>query len=592
MQSVHAPAMESHVLSERVRLLYSHAPYILVGNFLAGLILVLAIRETGKELQAVVWLFAVGLVAFLRLKMVLGFSRHLSESSLVQRNAWSFAVFSGISGLLWGGAAFLFFDPQEPYRVMVLVILLAGMTSGSVASLSAFFPAYFLFALPVGGLLALRLFLQGGVFFAGLGFASLVYTLVNLFYARNMQRSFDDSIRLRLEKESLLETVLRQKEVAENARFEAESSDKAKSRFIAAASHDLRQPMQALLLLLDALYHDLRRSRHAGLVRRIQEAGNNMSSLLESLLDYSRIEAGIIPVKRRSFPLTQMLGRIESEYAPLAHGKGLKFTVVPTARWVESDPALLERLVGNLVDNAIKYTYKGGVAVGCRYGHKPRLEVWDTGIGIDQVHWKGIFEGFYQVQNPERNRAQGLGLGLAIVEGLAISLGHRIGLKSLLGRGSMFFVELEPGVPYAQKEPAPAEPPIGGMAGMRILVIDDDVREAFEVLLKRWGCEALLVSSEQEALDCLRRSPWIPDAILADYRLRGQDVGVESIRSIGAMLAQPVPAAILTGDTSPEQLKAIRAHGYPCLHKPVNGARLKAILSSILIEKSYNRYDK
>jgi signal transduction histidine kinase/CheY-like chemotaxis protein len=578
---------ESRVLVEQVKLLYSHAPYVLLGNFLASLILFFVISAEGSHYNALLWFLAIATVVLVRWCLVVRFSKQIYDVRIQKRNVWIFSAFSAASGLLWGAAALIFFQP-EPFIVMALVIFLAGMISGSVASLSAYYPSYAAFAVPAGGLLSLRLLYEGGMFFSSIAIASLVYTFVNLVYARNMQASFEDAIRLRLEKESLLETVLRQKEIAEDARRIAELQGEAKTRFIAAASHDLRQPMQALILLLDALAHDLSDTRHAALVARIQEAGDNMSALLESLLDYSRLEAGIVQVQRKNFPVDELLAKIQADYAPIALNKGLRLRVSSSTQWVESDPVLLERLVGNLVDNAIKYTGKGGVVVGCRHGIKPRIEVWDSGIGIDRAHWDSIFEGFYQVMNPERDRVQGLGLGLAIVQGLAERLGHRMGMKSVPGRGSVFFVELDSGRPQERQHKPVIEQPAGVLEGMKVLMVDDDasVRVALQMLMGRWGCETVLASSQRDALEQLKGQPWQPDVILADYRLRAHADGVEAILAVRALCNRPIPAVILTGDTSPGRLMEIKQHGYPCLHKPINGARLKAQLSALRLKES------
>jgi signal transduction histidine kinase len=368
---------------------------------------------------------------------------------------------------------------------------------------------------------------------------------------------------------------------AEAARSRAEAADRAKSRFLAAASHDLRQPLHALGLVAATLGE---RSSDAGTrssVERIRALVASLEALLSSLLDVSKLEAGAIVAAPRDFPLDPLFARIANDFAPEASDAGLVFLVLPTRRFARSDPLLLERILRNLVANALKYTKRGGVLVGCRQrGSGLSVEVWDTGPGIPAAEQGRIFEEFYQIGNPGRDRSQGLGLGLAIVRRLAGLLGHDVEVRSRVGRGSMFRVRVPEGVAREARPIEAADPQPGVLAGRRVLVVDDEasVREAMVDALAAWGCQG---SAFARALDVPPdASP--PDAMIVDYRLAGGTDGLAAIAELRARFGRAIPALLVSGESSVAGIARIRASGIPLLHKPVPPARLRAALQFVL----------
>jgi CheY-like chemotaxis protein/anti-sigma regulatory factor (Ser/Thr protein kinase) len=275
-----------------------------------------------------------------------------------------------------------------------------------------------------------------------------------------------------------------------------------------------------------------------------------------------------------------LIERIEADYRPVAREKGIEFRVASTENDVESDPVLLERVVRNLVDNAFKYTRKGSVTLAAEHDENSvRISVRDTGPGIPESEREKIFEEFYQIGNPERDRAEGLGLGLAIVRRLAQLLGLRVKLKSEFGRGSVFSIRL-PRAP-ALGAPAPAQAAAqdadaAALDGRHILVLDDEpaVRVGMRELLELWGCRVAACSGYEEAQRLLDDYDLDVDVIVADLRLRQHENGIETVRRLRERMGE-VPALLVTGDTAPERLREAQASGLPLLHKPVSGENLK-----------------
>jgi signal transduction histidine kinase len=364
-------------------------------------------------------------------------------------------------------------------------------------------------------------------------------------------------------------------------------ANQAKTRFLAAASHDLRQPLHALALTVGELRETARAPELGALARRIERSVDALEDLLDALLDVSKLDAGAVQPERRAFPLQPLLERLADEFAPAAEAKGLRFRVAPTSLWTESDPTLLGRCLLNLVANAVRYTREGGVVVGCRRrGGEAEIVVADSGIGIAAADQARIFEEFYQAGSPQRDRAQGLGLGLAIVERVARLLGHAVVVKSQLGHGSTFSVRVPIVAPRPDAEPAPAGAGASAeLQGVRVLVIEDepDVRAALEGLLRRWGCSVAAAASGGEALAAGRVSP---DLVLCDLRLGNDENGFDVLDRLRARWGTSLHGIIVTADASPERIADAHARGYPLLPKPIRPAKLRALVEQRLRERA------
>ena len=362
------------------------------------------------------------------------------------------------------------------------------------------------------------------------------------------------------------------------AQENAERANLAKTKFLAAASHDLRQPVQSLYLFAAALRDRLADHAALPLLDTMNQSLDALKQLLDGLLDMSRLESGRIVAAPGPVKLADVLGRLAAEYTPRALERGLKLSVIPCGAWVLTDPALLDRILRNLIENALRYTRDGRILIGARRRRgQIRLEVWDTGIGIPADRLDEIFEEFTQLDDTGRDR--GLGLGLAIVKRLSRLLRHRVTVRSAVGRGSVFAIEL-PGIP-APAMPRTRIPANDGQARGVVLVIDDEaiILLGLKAMLEGWGYDVLTARSREQALDRLRSDGRRPQIVLADYQLKGGETGPEALVAIQGMLGKDVPGVILTGDTTPERLKEAQKGGFRILHKPVFPSDLRKVMA-------------
>ena len=381
------------------------------------------------------------------------------------------------------------------------------------------------------------------------------------------------------EKSEALATQLKETRAARDA---AETANRAKTRFLAAASHDLRQPLHALGLFAARLSDRVRDPEDAALAQRISTSVASLESLFSALLDISRLEAGAVAADVRAFALDPLFARLANDFAPEAVEKGLRLAVVPTRCAVRSDPVLLERILRNLVANALRYTREGGVVIGARRrGTHVAIEVRDSGPGIAPEHLDRVFEEFYQVGNPERDRTRGLGLGLAIVRRLATLLGHEVDVASRPGRGCVFRVRVAAAT-AAEIAVGPAESsaalPGELLAGRRILVIDDEepVRDGMRQTLAAWRCTPMLAADAEAAVAAC--ADGAPDAMVVDFRLPHGKSGIDAIVAVRAAVGRNVPAIVVSGESTSDQIARIRAAGFTLLSKPVAPAKLRAAL--------------
>ncbi|PNQ95446.1 hybrid sensor histidine kinase/response regulator (plasmid) [Azospirillum argentinense] len=367
------------------------------------------------------------------------------------------------------------------------------------------------------------------------------------------------------------------------AKDQAERANRAKSRFLAAASHDLRQPVQSLFFLTSALDEQTRGTPGHDTLKTMQQALEALKRLLDGLLDISKLDAGVVEPVTTTVAIQPLFERLAAEYAPEAARRGLTLRVVPTTLHARSDPMLLERVVRNLLDNALRYTGRGGVLLGVRRSRRRfHIAVCDSGAGIPPDRQEDIFEEFTQLGNPERDREKGLGLGLAIVRRLCALLGHSVALRSRPGSGSTFLVTVpaaEPPRPAVTTVPAVGRTEGGGCR--LVLIIDDEViiLMGLRAMLEGWGYEVIAATAGDEAIRLLDEAGRRPDVILADYRLRHGKTGPEALRAIHAHCRAAIPSIILTGDTAPERIVEAQRSGFAILHKPVSSHHLKQVVA-------------
>ncbi len=392
---------------------------------------------------------------------------------------------------------------------------------------------------------------------------------------------------LKVMAERLQESNTQLEERVEQRTRELDEASRAKTRFIAAASHDLRQPLHALGLFVARLRGRVKATERSRIVEKIDASVAAMDELFNDLLDISKLDAGVLVPHISEFPIVQLLEKIESMFSAAARERGLSLRIVRSSAWVRSDPILLERILLNLMSNAVNYTTRGGLVVGCRRrSGQLRIDVCDTGPGIPEDERLNIFHEFHRLGGPQQERRGGLGLGLAIVARFCRLLDHQIDLASALGKGSRFSV-LVPSVaaralivePTASVHTTPAS-----IGGKLVVVIDDDtlVLDSTGGLLRSWGCRVLTASSARLALAGLAECSQSPDLIISDYRLSCGQTGIEAIEELRKSLNRSIPAFLISGDTAPERMREVRTSGYHLLHKPVRPRALRSMLSLFL----------
>ncbi len=371
------------------------------------------------------------------------------------------------------------------------------------------------------------------------------------------------------------------------AKREAEQANLSKTKFLAAVSHDLLQPLNAARLFTSALLERREPVANAQLVRNVSNSLQDVENLLGTLVDISKLDAGVIKADVAPFALSELLGNLATEYAQVARSEGLALHFVGCSVLVRSDMQLLARILRNLLTNAIRYTPSGRVVLGCRrHRQSVSVQVWDSGIGIAEDRLEEIFQEFKRgdVQRPNQDR--GLGLGLAIVEKIAGILGHRIQVRSWPGKGSMFAIE----VPLSATAPKPlpcldmSEPMLERLRGARVWVLDNDaaICAGMRTLLEGWGCCVVTALSEQDLARQVDNYHAEADLLIADYHLDNEQNGVDAVARINARRASPIPAMMITANYSNELKQQIRERGHTLMHKPVRPMKLKIAMSHLL----------
>ena len=534
---------------------------------------------------AVSWPVAISFTAFmlvqigLRLTLIFTYLRRKPPAS--EWRLWSrrFTIGVLIASVSMGLFSWWLL-PASRFDMQLLVMLyLCAVASGAITAFGVLRPAIFfsivpMMLLPTGWMVA-----QADWIHWVLAFIIVAWLLAITDQARRYGAQFEESVRLRFENEELIARLRGEKLIAEEA-------STAKSRFLAAASHDLRQPVHALTLFVAALRPRVNDAEAKRLLDHIDSSVQAMGGLFNGLLDISRLDAGVVEVHPQTFAMHPLLERICRDYAGDAETKHIELTCRPTRAAVYSDPLLVERVVRNIVANAIAYTDSGRILVGCRRrGRTLSVQVWDTGRGIPATEQARIFTEFYQVANPERDRSKGVGLGLAIVKRLTALLGHPLILRSQPERGSVFTLDMP--LSDAAVTPASVGYEDAGelVASGLILVVDDEatIQMAMKSLLEGWGFQAIVAGSFDEILPLLANCPDRPALMICDYRLRAHEDGIRVIERLRAEYNDDeIPGMLITGDTAPDRLKEAQDSGLLLLHKPVANSRLRAAIAHLV----------
>jgi signal transduction histidine kinase/CheY-like chemotaxis protein len=583
--------LDELIRAEQVRLLYVQLPVSITGSMMGGLLLAGVLWDVISHKTVIGWLACMTVNQAWRLVLHTRFRACAPAPADMEKwaNLWTLGAL--ISGLVWGAATFLFFVPGSHIHQGFLVVLVFGVTSAAVLLIGTYLPAFYAFVIPALVPIILRNVAEGEPAHLTLAFIAAVSTLAILSFGRRYNGVLVESLRNRFENEALARELSqrageleRARASAERARADAEAANRSKTQFFAAASHDLRQPLHALGLFAAALSERVKDPQVVPVVNSINASVDALDSLFDALLDLSKIDAGAVQPNISDFALAPMLERLRIDFAPEAQERGLLLRVRPTALHLRSDALLVERILRNLIGNALRYTPSGRVLVAARRrGCGVVLEVRDTGRGIAPREHERIFEEFYQSGTPERNSRKGLGLGLSIVRRLAQLLDAPVTLRSAPGCGSCFAVTLPHGrAPIgARSAVVPATAAAPGFASACIAVVEDeaDVLEGLCLLLESWGARVIAAASSDALQERLAAEPHAPDLVIADYLLRGGSSGVEAIRAVRDRYRVQVAAIVVTASTLPAHLDDAKSIGAHVLLKPVMPAKLRALIS-------------
>lgn len=486
------------------------------------------------------------------------------------------------NGVIWAMALPLFFQPDDILAAAFVAIVTLGVHSGGTNWMVPVKSAVLGFSVPIMLAMTLTLASQQEVTYRIASGLCLFYLYSSWRSALQHHHWLEDALRARYENQRLTRRLEEQVELAGQASRE-------KSRFLAAASHDLRQPMHAMSLFSAALERELTGMPQHASAAHLQGAVRALSESLDTMLDISRLDAGVVPVHMQAVPLQRLFQSINRMFAAQAEERGLELRVRATSLWVLSDARLLERMLANLVSNALKYTGHGGVLVAARrIGKTVVVDVTDTGIGIAPDQQRRVFDEFYQVNNASRDRSLGLGIGLAIVRRLSALLDHGISLASTPGRGSRFRVSLRPAEPVPQQETPFDALQSGRFAARgglprRVLVLDDeaDILAGMRSLLETYGMSVTTAQTIDEALAALK-APAAPfDAFLCDMRLADNADGLDFAMRLPQLVPYAPPTLLVTGETGPQPLQRVRDAKLPVMFKPVAAAPLLEALVTL-----------
>ncbi len=502
-----------------------------------------------------------------------------------------YIVTMAMIGCVWGSTSLLFIDSLSSdflnlslHAVPTAVFVILMVTVSGLSIALGIVPSVFIsFALPIMLPMTGILLWHPDPNYNWMGSGTLICLFTAIFLARIAHQNMQNMLKLQHQNSVLLKDLKVQTRASEKANTD-------KSRFLAAASHDLRQPLHTVSLFLGILQAESASEKQQGTLDNLQQAVDALSELLNSLLDISRLDAGNVSVHARYFPLQEALDKLDNEFALAASAKSLLLCIDDSDAVVFSDPILLQRILRNLLSNALIHT--GGDTAKQTKVHvfvevceaQVFIHIKDTGPGIPDNEKENIYSEFHQLKNPERDRNKGLGLGLAIVKRLSNLLNHPLALRSNPGEGCCFSLQLPSGshdqiTPLSSDE---VDKPDNPIAGSHILVVDDEpgILKAMQALIEQWDCHFSAAHSVQEALEQVQ-SGMHPDVLISDYRLPGEQTGLDCIQQIRAVLKRDIPALLISGDTAPEVLKTIRTSGLELLHKPVKPAQLRIAITRI-----------
>lgn len=571
----------SRVRSTQLERLLLRSRQQLIVGFVLALVLWVSHWYTTGGTQAFGWALLVHSAQGIQWGVARAFGRR-GRAALVESTVWlhRYQTTLFLSALAWGMSALIVLPDEQNLMVTTAwALALLGMAGIGAQVVSAVLSAIYLWLVPLLLPLVLLMLQRGGpveitVAVLVLGFGAMIG-----FFAVSMHRLLKTALQTKLDNDALVRALRQQVVLVERA-------DREKSRFLASASHDLRQPMHALGLFAGALDKHLNGTALQPTVTNMMRAIDALEQSFSAMLDISKLDAGVIEPNLQSFPIRDLFRVLHMHCSGQAEELGLSLRFKPGGKIVTSDPQLLQRVLSNLIHNAIRYTQEGGVVVVVRErAGMISIEVWDTGIGIAAEELPRVFDEFYQVTNPGRDRSRGLGMGLAIVKRLVLLMGHSLDVRSTPGKGTVFRILLKPTemadldsvVLGADTVPSPID------EDRIVLLIDDEesIRTGMRELLQTWGYQVLTAGNIAEACTEVRRHAGVVDLVISDLRLANREDGITAIERVRETYGAPLPALLMTGDTSPEQVKRAHDSGHRVLFKPVRTRDLHSVLRGI-----------
>jgi signal transduction histidine kinase len=565
---------------EQIDLLFKNVAFGVVGAAIGGGAIAVSFVQLGASgpVKAIGWANYIFVCMAAHLALLYLYKRRNPESSSGWRRwAIGFVAIAFLEGLGWGWAPIWLVDSERADLRLLVVSCTMIVAASSISAFGSYLPAFFAFYLPANVPMTVALAFEHNRTLHFAAYLALICILTVPLIAFQASAKFRELVALRIKSADLAEQLRSQIELVEQAMI-------AKSNFLAAASHDLRQPVHAIALFAGALRELPLTEGAQRLTDQIENSVVALDGLFAALLDISRLDANSVEVRRSVFAITPLVARIVQDFTSEAAAKGVVIDYVASGSRVYADPILLERILRNLVSNAVRYTPEGRVLVGCRRRRQGiEVQVCDTGLGIAPAHRDLIFKEYFQLNNPERDRQKGLGLGLAIVQRLVRLLEAPLTLRSQPGRGSCFGV-LAPFAGAAPVEaPSRAAQPTPRGSGL-IAIVDDEapILIGMTTLLRGWGFQVASASSGEAVVVELARLPVRPDLVISDHRLRGGETGFDVIDRVRVEYNDDIPAILISGDTRPALLADAEAAGVVLLHKPTHHGKLRAAIAHSL----------
>ncbi len=571
-QSAGESGSDRRILIEQVDSLLSTSLSIFITGLLLAVAFALLFYWKTQQVGILIWLLCLNAWQIYRWTVSRKYTQTSPELRNPEKAVRGYCYGNAVTSTFWGLVPWLFFPHGDITLTSIMVLVLMGIASGGIGSVSSYRYTVYCLVIPILTGLATALLWQGDVVNVFLGICALAYMALNLQLGLEQNRLINEALRTRYEKEDIAQRLVEQVRIVERASLE-------KTRFFASASHDLRQPLHSLGLFGSTILKKLKDTPDEELGRNLMHCVDALETSFSSMLDVSKLDAGVVEVKAGPVSLGQVFRRLQTNYGPQAEAKGLSLRFKPGNKWVQADSALLERLLGNLVHNALKFTQKGGVVVVART-HRQHIsvEVWDTGVGMTALELPRIFDEFYQLGNLERDRSMGLGMGLAIVRRLSKLMAIPLTVASRLDRGTAFKLRMPPTYPpeniEARSVQVASNTALVVVAGLRVLVVDDEenVRASTATALQAYGLHVEVADGVEQARAAALRLEMNHQglhAIITDFRLRNNEDGIMLVNEIRILLNRNIPALLVTGDTAPERVKRAQDSGIRAIYKPV-----------------------